>query len=205
VNAVSAVALAEPVAGTYNDTAVAAAAILEPAVAPIPAPAVAPIAETPVAAPSKTAPPESAPAETTRTAPDPNRAAPLRAVDRHEILSAHEITAEKLIRADDPYLSGHYPDFTIYPGIFVIESVTQTAHILVEQTWESRIGIELAAIKSVRFVAPLLPGDTLHLRCLCTYSEEDLLTVKADCRNDRGERTAQMRLEFRLVKAVCGD
>ncbi|HEV2636504.1 MAG TPA: hypothetical protein VGX23_15245 [Actinocrinis sp.] len=200
MNAVSAVALAEPVADTYNDTAVAAAAILEPAVAAIPEPPAAAIAEPAAAAPAETAPPEPA-----RTAPDPHRAAPLRAVDRHEILSAHEITAEKLIRADDPYLSGHYPDFTIYPGIFVIESVTQTAHILVEQTWESRIGIELAAIKSVRFVAPLLPGDTLHLRCLCTYSEEDLLTVKADCRNDRGERTAQMRLEFRLVKAVCGD
>ena len=202
MNAVSAVALAEPVADTYDDTAAATAAILETAVTAIAETAAAAPSET---APSETAPSETAPPETTRTAPDPDRAAPLRAVDRHEILSAHEITAEKLIRADDPYLSGHYPDFTIYPGIFVIESVTQAARILVEQTWESRIEIELAGIKSVRFVAPLLPGDTLHVRCLCTYSEEDLLTVKADCRNDRGERTAQMRLEFRLAKAGCDD
>lgn len=130
-----------------------------------------------------------------------HRAAPLKAIDEYRILSAHEITAEKLIRSDDPYLEGHYPDFTIYPVIFVIESVTQTAHALVEQTWESRIEIELASIRSVRFTAPLLVGDTLRIHCLCTYLEDNLLTVKADCRNERDERTARMTLEFRLVRA----
>jgi len=158
---------------------------------------------------------------TSATAPSPvpstaHRAAPLKAIDEYRILSAHEITAEKLVRADDPYLEGHYPDFTIYPGVFVIESVTQTVHALVEQTWESRIEIELTAIKSVRFTSPVLVGDTLRIRCLCTYVEDNRLTVKADCHIDRNEldpdlddagagaasdRAARMTLEFRLVRA----
>jgi 3-hydroxyacyl-[acyl-carrier-protein] dehydratase len=130
------------------------------------------------------------------------RAAPLVAVDEYEIVSPEEITSTKAVRADDPYLEGHYPDFTIYPGVFIIESVTQTVQILVEQTLETPLDIELAAIKSVRFTAPMLPGDTLHVHCRCAYTGDDLLTVKADCRTAGGERAAQMKLEFRLVKAV---
>ena len=129
-------------------------------------------------------------------------AAPLVAVDAYEIVSPEEITSTKAIRADDPYLEGHYPDFTIYPGVFIIESVTQTVHILVEQTLQTPLDLELAALKSVRFIAPMLPGDTLHIRCQCSYTGDDLLSVKADCRTGSGERAAQMKLEFRLVKAV---
>lgn len=130
-----------------------------------------------------------------------SRAAPLQAIDSYEIVSAQEIVAQKTIRATDPYLEGHYPDFTIYPGIFVIESVTQTVRALVEQTWESRIGVELAEIASVQFTAPLLPGDTLRIRCQCTYRAEDQLVVTAQCHNDRDQRTARMRLAFRLDRA----
>jgi 3-hydroxyacyl-[acyl-carrier-protein] dehydratase len=129
------------------------------------------------------------------------RAAPLRAIDEYEIVSAREITAEKLVRADDTYLEGYYPNFTIYPGVFVIESVKQTAHVLVEQTWQSRIDIELAAITSVRFIVPLLPGDTLRIRCECAYVGDDLLSVQAQCHNAREERIAEMELDFRLTRA----
>jgi 3-hydroxyacyl-[acyl-carrier-protein] dehydratase len=143
------------------------------------------------------------------TVPDPaaspkvkDRAAPLIAVDAYEILSLEEITSSKAIRADAPYLEGHYPDFTIYPGVFVIESVTQTVRIFVEQTFPALLDLELVAIASVRFNSPMLPGDTLHVRCECIRSGEDLLNVKAVCRNAAGEKAAQMKLGFRLIQGV---
>ncbi|MGV9270958.1 3-hydroxyacyl-ACP dehydratase FabZ family protein [Kitasatospora sp. NPDC003701] len=136
---------------------------------------------------------------------------PLIAVDAYELVSAEVITATKAIRADDPYLGGHYPDFTIYPGVFVVESVTQTVRILAEQTVRTPFELELAALTSVRFSRPLRPGDTLHIRCECTLTRpsaeaapggDRLLTVKAECRNAAGEKAARLRLEFRLTEEV---
>jgi 3-hydroxyacyl-[acyl-carrier-protein] dehydratase len=138
-----------------------------------------------------------------------DRAAPLIAVDAYELLSPAEISSTKLIRADDPYLEGHYPDFTIYPGVFVIESVTQTVRIFAEQTLGTPLVLELAAVTSVRFSRPMLPGDVLRVHCSCTLAQPadgtdagDLLTVKAECRNGAGEKAAQMKLAFRLLKGV---
>jgi 3-hydroxyacyl-[acyl-carrier-protein] dehydratase len=130
------------------------------------------------------------------------RAAPLVAVDRHTVVSPSEITAVKDIRADDPYLEGHYPDFTIYPGVFIIESVVQTVRLLAEETLDAPEEIELAGVPSVRFVTPLLPGDTLHIRCLCTAGEDGTFRVKAECTTGAGAKAAQMKLEFRRVAAA---
>lgn len=132
-------------------------------------------------------------------------AAPLVAVDAYEIVSPEEITSTKAIRADDPYLDGHYPDFTIYPGIFIVESVVQTVRILTGQALDPPLEADLAAITSVRFITPMLPGDTLHIRCRCLLTDGDLLSVKADCRTADGAAAAQMKLAFRLVKGVDDD
>jgi 3-hydroxyacyl-[acyl-carrier-protein] dehydratase len=137
------------------------------------------------------------PAPTTK-----HRAAPLLAVDSYEIVSAEEIISVKAVRADDPYLEGHYPDFTIYPGVFVIESVVQTARLFVRDSFASSLEAELTAIPSVRFSSPLLPGDTLHIRCRCAVDGEQTMAVKAECHNAAGGKAAQLKLEFRLVKAV---
>lgn len=133
-----------------------------------------------------------------------DRAVPLLAVDSYEIVGDGEIVSVKAVRADDPYLEGHYPDFTIYPGVFVIESVTQTVRLFVRDTFAGSLDIEPAAITSVRFSSPMLPGDTLHVRCQCAVRGEESMTVKAQCHRADGGKAAQMKLEFRLVKAVSG-
>ncbi|MFF1903608.1 3-hydroxyacyl-ACP dehydratase FabZ family protein [Kitasatospora sp. NPDC058218] len=163
------------------------------------------------------APPAAPPATPHRRTKD--RAVPLVAVDSYEVVSPEVITATKAIRADDPYLEGHYPDFAIYPGVFVVESVTQTVRILAERTFRTPFELELAAITSVRFSRPMLPGDTLHVRCECTLTRpsaepaavgdgpaapapvrDGLLTVRAECRNGAGEKAARLTLEFRLTE-----
>ncbi|RJO78947.1 hypothetical protein D5S18_03665 [Nocardia panacis] len=131
----------------------------------------------------------------------PRRAVPLSALDHFESISEMasgvEIVAKKLIRADDPYLIGHYPDFPIYPGVFIIESVGQAVEALVRS---KQVSAELIAIGSVRFIAPVLPGDMLSIRCRCVYEPDVRLAVRADCQNDNDVKVAQMRLKFQL----CG-
>jgi hypothetical protein len=64
------------------------------------------------------------------TAPAPlARATPLVAPDRIEPTadteSGADAAARKRVRADDPYLVGHHPDSTLYPAVFLLESVSQ--------------------------------------------------------------------------------
>ncbi|WP_052443229.1 3-hydroxyacyl-ACP dehydratase FabZ family protein [Streptacidiphilus neutrinimicus] len=128
-------------------------------------------------------------------------AAPLDAIDIVDTAHPHEVTATKAIRADDPYLSGHYPHFTIYPGIFIIESVGQAVRAHVAEHHEASAP-ELAEVGSVRFTAPLVPGNTLTLKAAVTVGEvgEGLLRVKADCRREDGARCAAMTLTYRLIE-----
>jgi 3-hydroxymyristoyl/3-hydroxydecanoyl-(acyl carrier protein) dehydratase len=131
------------------------------------------------------------------------RAAPLIAVDGYEVLSATEITATKVVKADDPYLEGHYPDFTIYPGVFIIESVVQTVRLLAGETMEMPEELELVGVPSVRFVTPMLPGDVLHIRVQTVSAADGTVKVKAECQNADGAKAAQMKLEFRPVAGTA--
>ncbi|MCU1681792.1 MAG: hypothetical protein JWQ81_2531 [Amycolatopsis sp.] len=119
-----------------------------------------------------------------------SRARPLSALDAVERRSDTEIFATKLVRADDPYLVGHYPGFTIYPGVFIIESVTQAVR--------SEFDADLTTITSVRFTTSLVPGDTLRVHCEYVRDGE-ILMVRAECHNGDGVRAAQMRLVFRVA------
>lgn len=125
-------------------------------------------------------------------------AAPLSAVDKLEIGADGTVTAIKDIVADDPYLAGHYPHFTIYPGVFAIETVYQAARAALTR---EGAGAELAGIISVHFKAPLLPGDrlTAELTLTPSTSDESIVRVKAKCRRADGQSTGRITLALRVT------
>ena len=90
-------------------------------------------------------------------------AAPLRAVDRMRVSGdLHDgltVWAAKTVTATDPYLVGHFPGLTVYPGIFTLESVCQVVAAAL-RTRTSRAA-EMDLLRSARFVSPLLDGDEL--------------------------------------------
>ena len=104
----------------------------------------------------------------------PGMAVPLSAVDDVSVAVDGRLTATKAITARDPYLSGHYPGRPIYPGVFVLESVLQATRRLLGDP-----GLVLAEVESVRFQAPLLPGDTLHLVLSFTTDSDGGYIVRA--------------------------
>lgn len=127
-------------------------------------------------------------------------AAPLPAVDRMSDDGDQTVIAIKHIVATDPYLAGHYPDFTIYPGVFSIETVYQAAHAAALRRRGPGATATLAGITSVSFSAPLLPGDTLEatLRLEPSTSDPDLVSVKVRCRRGDGQTSARMTLRLRV-------
>ncbi|TDV54804.1 3-hydroxyacyl-ACP dehydratase FabZ family protein [Actinophytocola oryzae] len=123
----------------------------------------------------------------------PSMAIPLSAVDYVRIGAAGELTAEKAIVTGNPYLAGHYPGRPIYPGVFVVESVLQATRRLLGNP-----ELVLAEIESVRFQAPLLPGDTLHLTLSFTTDPDGGYVVRA--RGTRADGSAAASMTVRATE-----
>jgi 3-hydroxyacyl-[acyl-carrier-protein] dehydratase len=128
-------------------------------------------------------------------------AAPLRAIEQISIDHSGDklrLRATKVIDATDPYMAGHFPDFTIFPGIFIIESLQQAVASAFDQSGE--MWPELLTLRSARFMAPLLPGDCMTLHAtIGPMSEGNSFAVEAHCERGDGVTVAQMKAEFQLV------
>ena len=126
-------------------------------------------------------------------------AAPLRAVDDISVTTTNAglaLTAWKHVDPDDPYLSGHFPGFTIFPGVFAIESLRQAAAFALGE----RDGVlpDLVAVRSVRFLAPLLAGDTMTLEAVVSRVDEAAsFAVEAACRRSDGTVSCRLSVEMR--------
>jgi 3-hydroxyacyl-[acyl-carrier-protein] dehydratase len=122
------------------------------------------------------------------------QAAPLVAID-DVALDGTGAVATKLVQAEDPYLEGHYPNFPIYPGIFIIESVVQTHRAACQVRGMDDPG-PVVAFSSVRFRIPVFPGDTLVVRTSVEDAGADGgVRVKGRCEKD-GAVAAQVTLVF---------
>ena len=122
-------------------------------------------------------------------------AVPLRAVDEVAAEPNEQgwvIRARKAVVAHDPYLAGHFPAATIYPGVFVIESVRQAV--------ASGLGAacDIVSVRSARFLVPLTPGDILVLHATVTPFEDGTLVASAQALvGEHGVRAAKVDLLLR--------
>ena len=83
-----------------------------------------------------------------------------------ELEPGSHVVARKEVRADEWYLSGHFPGRPIMPGVLIVEAMAQTGAIAVLSEEENRGRLALfAGIDDVRFKRLVQPGDVLDLRC----------------------------------------
>lgn len=130
-------------------------------------------------------------------------AAPLRAMDGLRVTTCRGdllVSAWKVIVADDPYLPGHFPDQPIYPGVFIVETVRQAVTTALGEP--AGAVPRLAAVRSVRFLAPLRPGDELRVEATVRTAgvrPDTGVAIGSEarcCRTD-GTEVARLTLEFR--------
>ncbi|ODN29675.1 3-hydroxyacyl-ACP dehydratase FabZ [Fervidobacterium thailandense] len=55
---------------------------------------------------------------------------PILLVDEVLEIQEDRILAKKIISSDESVLKGHFPEYPIYPGVYIIEGLAQTAGIL---------------------------------------------------------------------------
>ena len=75
-------------------------------------------------------------------------------------------TGVKNVSINEGFFQGHFPNHPVMPGVLIIESMAQTAAVLVVET----LGPEAAgrvvyfmSVDGAKFRRPVVPGDQLHI------------------------------------------
>ena len=75
----------------------------------------------------------------------------------------------KNVTVNEPYFQGHFPSKPIMPGVLIIESMAQTAAILVSKTIkivDHDFLVYFMTISNAKFRKLVQPGDVLKLKVL---------------------------------------
>jgi 3-hydroxyacyl-[acyl-carrier-protein] dehydratase len=109
---------------------------------------------------------------------------PILLVDRVvELELGKSIECYKNITVNEPMFDGHFPNFPIFPGVYIIEAMAQAAGILAFKTEgvkpsEGDTYMFVGADKA-RFRKQVVPGDKLVLRATINAVKRDIW--KFDC------------------------
>ena len=83
-----------------------------------------------------------------------------------DIVPNHSAVGIKCVSINEAYFQGHFPRKPVMPGVLIIESMAQTAGVLVVQTLGDAAAGKLVyfmSVDSARFRRPVTPGDTLRI------------------------------------------
>jgi 3-hydroxyacyl-[acyl-carrier-protein] dehydratase len=93
----------------------------------------------------------------------------------------------KNVTMNEPQFTGHFPQQPIMPGVLIIESMAQTAAILVVHTLgENAEGklVYFMSIDSARFRKPVVPGDVMHVHVRKKQSRGPVWKFESEVRVD---------------------
>ena len=112
---------------------------------------------------------------------------PLLMVDRVlELEPGKRIKTLKNVAGNEIQFLGHFADFAIMPGTLIIEAIGQSASILFSRTTgkgtNQREFMALAAVNDMRFLVPVLPGDTITMEVNVLKMTEEAALVEGVAR-----------------------
>jgi 3-hydroxyacyl-[acyl-carrier-protein] dehydratase len=82
----------------------------------------------------------------------------------HEIVPYQHIKTSKYISYSDVYLQGHFPMYSIYPGILLLEGIKQSLEMLIRTSGEKAVSLDNTCEWIVRFIKLVVPGDEVVYR-----------------------------------------
>ena len=108
---------------------------------------------------------------------------PIMMVDRVlELEPSIKIRTIKNITGNEIFFLGHFPDFSIMPGVFIIEAMAQSASILFSKSTGKGTGegelMVLGTVNDMRFSAPVLPGYSMIIEVYIIKLIEDAAIVE---------------------------
>ncbi len=91
-----------------------------------------------------------------------------------------EGTGIKKLTGDEYFFEGHFPGRPIMPGVLIMESMAQTAMVVI-----GRADLNLSGVDKVKFRQTIEPDDILKIKVEIEESEENIFKVKGEVEIDR--------------------
>jgi 3-hydroxyacyl-[acyl-carrier-protein] dehydratase len=82
------------------------------------------------------------------------------------LVTNHSATGIKNVSVNESFFQGHFPNHPVMPGVLIVESMAQTAAVLVVETLGPDAAgkvVYFMSIDSAKFRRPVVPGDQLHI------------------------------------------
>jgi len=99
-----------------------------------------------------------------------------------ELDPGKRIHAIKNVTGNEIQFLGHFPEYAVMPGTLIVEAVGQAASILFSKSMGTgtRPGefLVLGSINEMRFLKPVVPGDTLEIDVQVLKFIEDFAVVE---------------------------
>lgn len=100
--------------------------------------------------------------------------------------------------AEDAF-NEHFPGNPVFPGIYLLEGLAQTAGVLLDLTTDGQRIAVMVSIERARFVGFARPGDQVRLEVKVESLDEDAARVLGSATTD-GRPIASARFTFTLVE-----
>ena len=92
---------------------------------------------------------------------------PFLLIDRMEEVTRHQSAiGVKNVTVNEHFFAGHFPNHPVMPGVLIIESMAQTAAVLVVESLGGDAAgkvVYFMTIEGAKFRRPVVPGDTLKI------------------------------------------
>jgi 3-hydroxyacyl-[acyl-carrier-protein] dehydratase len=83
-----------------------------------------------------------------------------------DVLHDRSATGVKNVTVNENFFQGHFPEHPVMPGVLIVESMAQTAAVLVVETLGPHAAGKLVyfmTIEGAKFRRPVVPGDQLRI------------------------------------------
>ncbi|MGA7414397.1 MAG: 3-hydroxyacyl-ACP dehydratase FabZ [Bryobacteraceae bacterium] len=105
---------------------------------------------------------------------------PMLLVDRIIEITTDSIVGIKNVTVNEPFFTGHFPDFPVMPGVLIVEAMAQVAGVLVLKSIPDRHSklVLLASVEEAKFRRPVVPGDQLRIEMTVTRAKASVAKMR---------------------------
>ncbi len=113
---------------------------------------------------------------------------PFLMVDRVvDVVHSERAVGIKNVTINEPFFQGHFPSRPVMPGVLIIESMAQTAAVLVVHSLgpsaEGKL-VYFMSVENARFRKPVGPGDQLMVHVFKERSRGNVWKFRAEAKVD---------------------